>query len=236
MYKIILTTLLVCNLNLNVILAQKLQAPIVISIGNACGVAGALQDYQLRDAAYPFDWIVSPFESLCTMFETNFKDFLNKHSLKIRPDGGAVIDTLYNFEFVHDFPTHESINESENGASTAGQIRHNFLEYFANIESKYVRRIERLRNILQSQHKVIFIRNRDITMDQAMAFCNLLETQFPQLDFLLILVDDENKMTINMDLYHPRIKNFYGSRYIQYGEGKQSVIKWKNIFMELGLI
>ncbi len=207
---------------------------IPISLGNACGVAGALRDFKLRNEAYPFDWIVSPFDALYKMFETDFATFLLKESLVIK-DKSAVVDQLHNFRFVHDFPTHGHINTSEHEESPVGTIRYDFLNYFDLIKAKYERRIDRFRNRLHSHDKLIFIRNRDISIDQAFDLCALLEARFPSLDFMLVVVDDENKIISIPAKQHPRATFFYGPDYIDYG-ANPALINCKKIFTELTLL
>ncbi|MBY0110249.1 MAG: papain-like cysteine peptidase [Candidatus Babeliaceae bacterium] len=208
---------------------------LVISLGNACGVAGALREYNIRNEAYPFDWIVSPFKSVYAMIETDFDNFLMDNALVIRSDGSAVIDTINNFEFVHDFPTVYSINQTEHEEIQAGKITSIFLNYLPQIKEKYNRRISRFINACKGNKRVIFIRNRDISMQQAFALCKLLTQKYPQLNYILVLIDDQNNMCSEMDIFQPQIKNFYGTPYINYDNNKSS-INWELIFNNLGLI
>ena len=56
---------------------MQIQPITVISLGQSCTVAGAVRDYGIREFAFPFDWIVSPFNSLYQVFEDDFKFFRN---------------------------------------------------------------------------------------------------------------------------------------------------------------
>ena len=52
-----------------------------ISLGVWCSPAIYLKRSGLRKKAYPFDWIFITPEQVLRLFETNFKDFLNKQNL-----------------------------------------------------------------------------------------------------------------------------------------------------------
>jgi len=47
-----------------------------ISLGNFCGIAQALQAIDVKQRAYPFDWVRSPVDGIIHCFESNFEDFL----------------------------------------------------------------------------------------------------------------------------------------------------------------
>ena len=48
----------------------------VISLGWFCSVAEELERFGLRSASYPFDWILSDWETVKAMTEGSFSDFL----------------------------------------------------------------------------------------------------------------------------------------------------------------
>lgn len=49
-----------------------------ISLGCFCGVAEELERLGLRDASYPFDWLIGPYDSYIKLINSNFDDFLNQ--------------------------------------------------------------------------------------------------------------------------------------------------------------
>lgn len=49
----------------------------VISLGFFCSVALELERKGLRDASYPFDWLISDFQGVIKVIENRFYDFLN---------------------------------------------------------------------------------------------------------------------------------------------------------------
>ncbi len=209
--------------------------PIVISLGHNCIVAGVIKAFNLRKASFPFDWIDSSFNGIYDAIDSDFKDFFLKESL-IKSDliyseilNGYlthVIDPVYNFTYIHDFPVNNAtINEN----LSAGIIVENFLDYYLGIYTKYQRRIERFRNILNSDNKVIFIRYGKITYEEALRLSLLLRTKFINLDFLLVLVDISTEMIADWDI--PHIKNFYLEKF-----SWEEIDPWREIFKKLALI
>lgn len=88
----------------------------VISLGYRCQVALHLRFNDLRRAAYPFDWLITPFESLYSLLENDFDGFLDEENIELRldfpyeDDGGYfsagyshVWESRYNVLFGHDF-------------------------------------------------------------------------------------------------------------------------------------
>jgi hypothetical protein len=102
---------------------------IIIPIGIDCGIAGFLKRNNLRTFSYPFDWVVS-YMGVSKCIEDNFKLFTE-------PLNDNRINN-YDIYFHHDF---ENINS------------------FNNDKEKYVRRCQRLINLLEtSTEEIIFCR------------------------------------------------------------------------------
>jgi len=78
------------------------ETPLCISLGGTCGPALNLRDLKIRTEAYPFDWLVSPFESLYRALTDDFELFLI--NIQVAPHKNGVIDH-YGFHFTHDWPT-----------------------------------------------------------------------------------------------------------------------------------
>jgi hypothetical protein len=75
-----------------------------ISLGYFYGVAEELEKYGLRNASFPFDWIISDFEGVINCIKTEFEDFLNPTFLSQDfTDRSHYLNTKYNFYFFHDF-------------------------------------------------------------------------------------------------------------------------------------
>ena len=183
---------------------QKTDCLKFISLGQNCMVSTALRDNNLRQEAYPFDWIVSPFNSLYKALDENFKNFLSADSLTIREfDHYGVLDS-YGFHFVHDFPAilpNDSFAEliGENHV-TGGILRDDWRNFIPDVQAKYLRRIERLHNLLSSSETVFLIRHGDTTKDQAILLRDWLIKKYPNLNFTLIILDVCNDIKENWQL------------------------------------
>ncbi len=99
----------------------------IISLGHFCGVASELEKLGYREASLPFDWLITPFDSLMIMINTHFNGFLNIDNL-VRDEKKPyiVLDKKYNIAFYHDFSMRKSIKEQVD-----------------TVRKKYERRIER---------------------------------------------------------------------------------------------
>ena len=207
----------------------QINAITVISLGQACTVAGAMREYGIRITAYPFDWIVSPFQGLYQALSDNFEHFLQEDSLTIRSyDRYGVVDYC-GFEFVHDFPVMQPNDEFAEligeGHVTGGVLRDDWRSFLPQVKTKYKRRIDRLHDTFSTaQEKIYLIRYGGISREQAIQLRDLLYKRYPQLDFELIVLAHSSDMKNKWDLKN--IQNFY----LDEKEPQQ----WKELFTSLG--
>lgn len=140
---------------------------VFIPIGNDCSVAYNLSQLGKRQFALPFDWIrLNNIAQVIQLLENDFDDFLALEYLKVKRtvtgfplleddwidlpsdtsgDNGVerpeIVNSKYNISFLHDF------------------YSDNFAEELSSIKEKYVRRIDRLREILKNDDITkIFVR------------------------------------------------------------------------------
>lgn len=129
-----------------------------IGLGSICSTAAALSTFELRNAAYPFDWTISNFPCLYSTIQENFQDFLNPSYFRLRGDNHGVINKN-GIIFVHDFPTiHYQGNDigGEDNISEA-LLSGRWLEALPAIQEKYTRRIQRFIATCNSQKRYIFL-------------------------------------------------------------------------------
>lgn len=198
------------------------EKPTYVSLGGACASAMNLRALNLRNEAYPFDWITSNFAGLFLALETDFAFFLT--DLKTRPDRTGVID-YYNFSFTHDWPT---IAQTQVDAANCDFVGCNILSpdweaVLPQVIEKYDRRINRFRVLCEGTEKVFFIRSEYITKSETIALRDLLCTKYPSLDFELVVIATARDFEIPWNI--DRIKNFRA-------EGND-VAAWKKILSTL---
>lgn len=118
-----------------------------ISLGFFCSVAIELEKLGLRDASYPFDWLItSKFEKVIELIDKRFSSFLNYDNLfQNKNKLNYYLDNENSIQFFHDFNYYESLSK---------QIE--------SVKEKYKRRIVRFYNdIKQSTLFIRYIYNKE---------------------------------------------------------------------------
>ncbi|MGB8468330.1 MAG: DUF1796 family putative cysteine peptidase [Candidatus Babeliales bacterium] len=207
---------------------------IAISLGGCCTNALMLREYNVRQAAYPFDWIISPFDSLYQAIADDFKYFLDVAYLHVASNNCMVID-YYGLYYVHDFPTIDSPAAIKEHKAVSMRpitpLRNDWEKYLPQIQEKYQRRIERFRTALRSKDHVFLFRS-DISKEQAIRLRDLLETMYPAAQFTLIVLDMSRKKAAQRDLWHERAIKQYSCAV---KENKLNIM-YQRIFKQLRLI
>lgn len=179
--------------------------PLFISLGSWCDVAINLRDTGMRKAAFPFDWVASvDCEKFLEILSTDFQYFLDDEYLFVRDF--HVFNNYYNLEFPHDFifsleELSEVLKEPKDKLK-ASKNEHTWETF----KDKYMRRINRFRDLANYRGRVYFIRsafgysnhpdryfkcseNISISDVYARKLFHVLKEYFPQLDFGVIICD-----------------------------------------------
>lgn len=99
----------------------------VISLGFFYSVALELERKGLRDASYPFDWLISDFQGVIKVIENRFYDFLNIDFFSQNKECMHIFkNSKYNIEFYHDFTAYKPLGDQ-----------------IDMVKNKYTRRIKR---------------------------------------------------------------------------------------------
>jgi len=170
-----------------------------VSLGSHCLPAHMFRNCEVRKAAFPFDWIASfNGQALINILETDFHDFLNEEYLIAYESGRVLLHTKYHLEFLHD------------GHWSGDQ----YLSSMLLLKAKYLRRINRFRQLNDYQGKVFFIRcaylysnsnpqrfyrneeNIEITEEYALKLYDALKKNFPNLNFSLIILNNGKGLDI----------------------------------------
>ena len=156
-----------------------------VSLGYNCDVAQLLRYSNLRKKAYPFDWCITPIDSVVRLVENNFYGFLDSGSLDFSEphralffeeskhhivEADKIVVTAkcshYNMVFPHDF-------------SDASQ------EVYEEVVQKYLSRIERFLDLMKSERFVVFVFNPkgDSSGRQIDIFNEMLTLKYPDLNY-----------------------------------------------------
>jgi hypothetical protein len=202
-----------------------------IGLGEVCSTAAALQAFNLRQATYPFDWIISRSPSLLATLQQDFCFFLAEPYLYLRGDNHGVINRD-GLEFVHDFPTinYVGANPAKEDLIVETVLRADWKQYLADIQKKYARRIERFRERCTSNKKIYFIRHFGTSHRDAIEIRNSIKKMYPNLDFTLVIVGNNGAFAHQWG--EENIRNYYLNDTVVWND----VAEWKRIFEDLGLL
>jgi len=131
-----------------------------ITLGSECSPASALKELGKREFALPFDWIVSSIWSIQQCLEEDFSQFHTE--LYINDTKTRLIDK-YGFQYPHDYPL-EHMDSTEIKEDSSNHITSSWRDHYQKIHEKYLRRIERFREILKNPDPIIVL-SRYCTVD-----------------------------------------------------------------------
>lgn len=198
----------------------------IVSLGFFCSTASELEKIGLRDASYPFDWLISDFKGVIECIQNDFQDFLKYDNLyQSKNNKNYYLDMKYNFQFFHDFSKHTDL--SSQLPSVFGKYNRRidrfkqnildptlFLRYIENqkeldyIEQNYKDIVSLLKS-KNSLNDIIFISNDNIKSDLINIYGvkkdendsvarNFLEKNERLKQFLCSSIYDENKRMANI--------------------------------------
>lgn len=212
----------------------------LISLGNNCEPAMRLRDHNLRNEAYPLDWLFTlHFDGLYKMLNENFENFLNPNYL--RHNKVDIVNDYYKIRFVHDFPNpiHDNQDLGKDFLPSHLGFVENFLDYLPPIQEKYKKRIDRFYNKLNSTNDSIIFFRTHIKPDDAKKLILFFKNNYPQLNFTLVALYglEEKNDWENVSINDLPIKPFF-MRGWQHENLKGWFEKedWKFVFQKLNLI
>jgi hypothetical protein len=209
---------------------EQSDKPLVISLGYSCEPAMMSRVFNIRETAFPFDWMATySFEKVCLTIKERFANFLDKKYLSFV--NIYLINEYYNFTFLHDYPAVGSVHSSiENNY---GMLDSNLLSYLEQMQTKYAKRITRFHEALNGDRSVYFFRTH-ISPHEAQIFTSLMNEMYPKLIFKLIVVNNKNEHEYNWNLSN--VISFWPTKKNPTYPKWASVDEWRTIFIKLGLI
>jgi hypothetical protein len=200
-----------------------------IGLGRDCQIAAQLRTYNLRLAAYPFDWMVSHnFNGITEAIKDDFKFFLDPIFLEYKTVN--VENTYYQFIFNHFFPLvgHPVTEE----VHIAGTVVPNYLDYLPAVQEIQGRRIKRFFELLSTNdEKIVFVRTH-ASQEEVINFINMIKVKYPGLDYLLVVVNQKNDESYNWSM--PNVLNLYASQYCGFADWWHDY-EWEIIFQKIAI-
>ncbi|RAS23412.1 DUF1796 family putative cysteine peptidase [Paraburkholderia bryophila] len=160
----------------------------VVSLGSNCELTANLRRYFKADRTYPFDWWITPLDSITQLLETEFDGLFNPENLQVSTDGQTVICRKFNLLHHHDFSRDEQ-----------GKVIPALAEQLPGLREKFLS----LKNRFMSDcatGRVLFVRNRSVFDSNLVAqepdsdesfrsLFKLLCKLFPQADITLLVTN-----------------------------------------------
>lgn len=187
----------------------------VVSLGDTCQVAWQLELNGIRKFAYPFDWVCTSFKSLVGFIEQKGAHFLEFDKISVmgvypgNPTRLQVVDLVYGIVFYHDFLASPP------------------LANYNDVKAKYDRRLKRFFDLLNSNKKVLFVRE-GFMREQIEFLDHLLHSTYPNLKYTILAVSDREDFKESWKL--DRISNFYLPQNPWNWQGDSA--KWKEILTQ----
>lgn len=197
-----------------------------ISLGFFCSIALDLKSFGLRLFSSPFDWLISPFESVLELICNRFNGFLDYELMEqSRKVPCHYKNSKYEIEFYHDFNDVEPLSAQ-----------------LPKVKEKYDRRIERFYNnikeptlfirYIRNDYEAAFVENnydkiqhllKSFNEDSEIIYlCN--ESVHCHLDCVYKVKQDENDSVCRKPLLSSKeLKLFFEIRGHEYTEMKQAV-------------
>lgn len=203
--------------------ATKHKFDVVVSLGYSCQTAEFIKKHGFRFQSHPLDWVITSFDSLVLFILNEGKNFFEKESLLFNVTypkhviSKAVMETHYGIYSLHDL-----VYSTDDGSGIK-RFHQVILANYEIAKEKFDRRILRFFNLLKSNKKILFIR-LGIERQEAILLDQLLHLQYPQLEYLILALDEREEMKIDWGL--DRVKNFYVELY----PGGQREQLWDEIF------
>ena len=192
----------------------------IISLGYNCSVKIFLKT-MIDQPTYLFDWIGSPMWGINKFINNNYNLFNKNEYKKLQIYSENIeythllCNTKYYFKFIHDLPTHSTINKTQIIKNKNGEIIK--INYYSSFKTKYERRIERFNELLNSNKLIVFIRLEECIKNKIIheeyrelyskseveyvkEFMILIKNKYPNLNFKLIFLSKSNLNELNNNL------------------------------------
>jgi len=212
--------------------ALKNEPFLAISLGYNCWPAAHLQDHALRKRSFPFDWMITSFETIYSLLETDFYGFLDTRYINLL-NGTMPQSTLHGAQFAHDF----NLQNWKQVDNSLVPINEEAKKEYSDMLYRYERRIARFYKVFELGIPVYLFR-WNITKAQAYQLYHLLTKKFPKSDIHLICLQN-NGTGIDENWGHPKIRHFsigWDGKPLDPVANRSRNPEWTRIFVSLGLL
>ena len=172
---------------------------VAISLGWDCGPASFGVNNNLRKTkkngymTCPFDLMNTNYNGVIECFKDDFKYLCDLKYIELKTvkkscqflnykkGDKIIVNTKYNFIFNHESPNHGDLHLHENWPNGSYHFCLNNFEEFIN---RYNKRIQNLRNYLNSNNRIIFINSKiNNNSESCSELINIIKEKYPKLVF-----------------------------------------------------
>ena len=155
-----------------------------ISVGGACRPAYHLQVNDLRNEAYPLDWMMAySLDTVIHLFKTKFIDFfvdIEEDNIGGDKNSRRIKDVTNNIISIHHFPRDMEVKKAQK-------------EFLV----KMNKRVKNLDAKLENAKSVVLICNRTDTIEKLQFFLKEFSSLYPHLEIKLINIRNDEEMDVN---------------------------------------
>ena len=205
----------------------------IIPLGSGCALALYLNEYGLRHASYPLDWVDLPCVSaLYEILECDFKDFMDFSYLRIvkskKDRRSRLFHTKYDIQIPHILKIRDWLNTSDGLRPKKSEN----ISLLNDIVTMFDRRIARFYEIVKHSNLLYFVR-LGINEDEAVNLYKMLKRKFPESNFRLVCLVKEFKYawSCHEGIIVKEIKPVHNPRL---SVVKQQYLKLEKVFKEIG--
>lgn len=127
----------------------------IIPLGYFCSVAMELERKGLRNASYPFDWIISDdFEIILNLLRNGFEGFLDENSLYQEATPNVYYNYHTKIHFYHDFNAYTPLSDQIHSVSVKYNRRIKRLYYDIKEPSLFIRYCKHKEEVLWIQNNL----------------------------------------------------------------------------------
>lgn len=160
----------------------------IVSLGRACQPAHQIRRIFGVERAHVFDWIITPDDGLRTSIETGLENFFARDRLVVGPEN-CVVDAVSDVRFLHEFPD--------------GRLDE---QTYAEHVARFSTLVARWRDLMNSNHRVLFVRQHAWSPDahaSALKLRETLDVAAPSLEYTVLYLIEQDVPAWN----EPRLVN-----------------------------
>lgn len=191
----------------------------VVSLGFSCQVVWQIETNGMRSAAYPFDWVHTHATPLLSFLANKGAGFLELQNISIQGKYAGDIDHMKVIDTVNGIISYHDIISSP--------LFGNYKE----VKAKYDRRTKRFFELLNSDKKVLFVRQGD-TKAEIEYLDDYLNQSYPNLSYDILAVNCTDEYHIDWGM--TRVKNYFIPQVVGDWQGDHEC--WKEVLSHFSVV